>query len=188
MKKKVMAIFMAFAMTLGIVSPAFAAGLSSAEQNLLSEFKTELDYWNKQAGLDPEHISQYYAQAEKALNAVDLTDAACSEFSGVIKDVHNLLGNASSKSELWSHYGEIADKINAVGAKYYKLHVTVDAKDKYATVTWEIDGKTSTAANTGKTVKQTGFGLAQTAAVAGGALAVLVGTGVVARKKQLFRA
>lgn len=184
--KKFFAFFMTVALTLGFVTPAFAAGLSSAEQNLLSEFKTELEYWKGEAGLDDNHINQYYAQAEKALNAVDLSDAACSEFSGVIKDIHGILAGSKTRADLWKHYEEIANKINNVGAKYYKLHVTVNSKDKYATVTWEIGGKTSTAASTSSTVKQTGFGLAQTAAVAGVSLAILAGAFVVARKKRLF--
>ena len=189
--KKIAAVFLALAMSFALVTPAFAAGLSSAEQNLLSKFKDELNYWAANAQLDQDHIKQYYKEAESALTAVDLPDEGCNEFSGVIDDVHKLLvdSGASTRHDLWTHYSEIAQLVNNVGAKYSSLHVTVDASNKYAKVTWkDASGKTSTIATTAKTVKQTDFGLGQTLAVAGVSLAVLGGAYVVARKKQLFNA
>ena len=184
MKKKVLAFFMALAMTFAFVAPAYAAGLNSNEQNLLNEFSAEMDKWP----LDKEHKDQYYGEAQSALNAVDLDAAACDDFSQAIKDVHSLLSQYDIKTQgdLWEHYKEIADIVNKVGAKYYKLHVTVDSTKHYAKVTWEVDGKTSTAASSSKVVKQTGFGVGQTVAVAGVSVAVLVGAYAVARKKQLF--
>ena len=189
--KKLLAFFSALLMAFTIATPAFAASLSSAEQNLLNEFQTELNYWKK-AGLDDTHISQYYNQAENALLAVDLSDSACAEFSQCIKDCHAILGNSSTTSQMWSHYAELADTINKVGAKYYSLHVTVDGQTKNATVTWVIptseggSGKPTTAATTSSVVKQTGASLGQTVAVAAASIAVLGGAFVVARKKQLF--
>lgn len=193
--KKILAFFSALVVALTVATPAYAATLSSAEQSVLGEFKTELEYWGKNAQLDQDHIDQYYSEAKRALEAVDLSDAGCTEFSGVIKEIHGIFGGATTKSQLWSHYTEAANAINKVGEKYYKLHVTVDASTKYAKVTWEIPStdaagntttKTSTAATTSKVVKQTGFGLGQTVAVTVASAAVLGGAFFVARKKQLF--
>lgn len=189
--KKILAFFSALVMALAVATPAYAATLSSAEQQVLGEFKTELDYWGKTAGLDQDHITQYYSEAEKALNAVDLSDAACSEFSGVIKQCREILNGSTTKNEMWDHYSELASAINKVGDKYYSLHVTVNASTKYATVTWKIPTssgtvKTSTAATTKNVVNQTGAGLGQTVAVAVASAAVLGGAFYVARKKQLF--
>lgn len=205
--KKILAFFSALVVALTVTTPAYAATLSSAEQNVLGEFKTELEYWGGQAGLDANHIDQYYSEAKRALEAVDLSDAACAEFSGVIKEIHDMLSGATTKADMWSHYTEIANAINKVGEKYYSLHVTVDATTKYATVTWKLPSgsgsasgttanggstsstgatKTSVAATTKKVVNQTGAGLGQTIAVTAACAAVLGGAFVVARKKQLF--
>jgi hypothetical protein len=204
--KKILAFFSALVVALTVATPAYAATLSSAEQNVLGEFKTELEYWGGQAGLDANHIDQYYSEAKRALEAVDLSDAACAEFSGVIKECHDMLSGVTTKADMWSHYTEIANAINKVGEKYYSLHVTVDATTKYATVTWKIAGgtdasgsttnggststtgaaKTSVAATTKKVVNQTGASLGQTIAVTAACAAVLGGAFVVARKKQLF--
>lgn len=186
MKKRVLAFLMAIALSFAFVTPAFAAGLSTGEQNLLKEFKEEMQYWQTNAKLDTNHINQYYGQAETALTAVDLTDAACSEFSAAIKEIHTMLEGSKTRADLWKHHTEMESLLNNIGAKYYKLHVTVDTTTKNATVTWEINGKQSTAASTASVVKQTGFGLGQTAAVAGVSVAVLVAAYAVARKKQLF--
>lgn len=190
--KKLLAFFSALVMAFAIATPAFAASLSSAEQNLLNEFQSELNYWKTNAGLDDAHINQYYTQAENALLAVDLSDSACAEFSQCIKDCHNILAGSTTRNQLWSHYAELADTINKVGAKYYSLHVTVDGQTKNATVTWVIptseggSGKPTTAATTSSVVKQTGASLGQTVAVAAASIAVLGGAFVVAHKKQLF--
>ena len=186
MKKKVLAIFMVLAMSFAFVAPAYAAGLNSNEQKLLDEFKQEMQYWQTNAGFDQAHLNQYYGEAETALNAVDLDAAAYDDFSQAIKDIHKIFEGSKTRNDLWKHYPEIADLLNNIGKKYYKLHVTVDSKTNNAKVTWEIDGKTSTAASTSSVVKQTGFGVGQTVAVAGVSVAVLVGAYVVARKKQLF--
>ena len=192
--KKLLAVFSALLMAFAIATPAFAASLSSAEQNLLNEFETELYHWKSQAGLDDEHINQYYTEAKNALLAVDLSDSACAEFSQVIKDCHSILGNSSTRSEMYSHVNELTSAINTVGSKYYNLHVTVDAQTKNAKVTCDVtnpDGSgttTRTVATTGSTVKQTGPSIGQTVAVAAGSLAVLAGAFVVAHKKQLFNA
>ncbi len=188
--KKIAAIFLALAMSFALVTPAFAANLSSAEQKVFDKFKTELATWKDRAQLDDKHINQYITEAQSALTALDLSDEACNEFSGAIDKIHNLLdkANPTTRHELWQHYTEIANIINEIGAKYYNLHVTVDANTKKATVTYDTGGKPSTAATTNRTVKQTGFGLGQTIAVAGVSLAVLGGAYVVARKKQLFNA
>jgi hypothetical protein len=193
--KKLLAFFSALVMAFTIATPAFAASLSSAEQSLLNEFEQELLYWKGQAGLDQDHINQYYTEAKNALLAVDLSDSACAEFSQVIKDCHNILGTSSTRSEMYSHVNELTSTINKVGAKYYNLRVTVDAQTKNAHVYWDVnpdDGSgttTRTVATTSGTVKQTGGpSIGQTVAVAAGALAVLAGAFVVAHKKQLFNA
>jgi signal recognition particle GTPase len=190
MKKKILAVLMGLAMSVMLVSPAFAAGLSTAEQNLLNEFKEELNYWKTNAGLDDDHINQYLAEAEGALTAVDLPDAGCTEYSGAIKQIHDICvkANCKTRHELYSHVNEMLDILNTIGKKYNKLTVSVNATTKYATVTWEdvATGKTTTVASTAKVVKQTGFGLAQTAGVVVAAAATLGVAFVIARKKQLF--
>ena len=208
MRKKILAILMGLAMSVMLISPAFAAGLSSAEQGVLNEFSQELSYWRANAQLDDDHINQYYAEAESALTAIDLPDAGCAEYSDAIKQVHSMLVNANCKTpnDLWEHHGEMLSILNGIGAKYNNLTVSVNATTKYATVTWDAagsgsttpgtsgstsgssstSGKTTTVASTSKVVKQTGFGVAQTAGVVVIAAATLGVAFVVARKKQLF--
>ena len=207
MRKKILAILMGLAMSVMLISPAFAAGLSSAEQGVLSEFSQELSYWRANAQLDDDHINQYYAEAESALTAVDLPDAGCAEYSAAIKQIHSILQNANCKTrnDLWNHVGEMLSILNGIGAKYGNLTVSVNATTKYATVTWDTaggsttsgtsgsasgststSGKTTTVASTSKVVKQTGFGVAQTVGVIAIAAATLGVAFVVARKKQLF--
>lgn len=200
MAKKILAVLMGLAMSVMLVSPAFAAELTSAEQKVLGEFKTELEYWKANAGLDQAHVDQYYNEAKSALVAVDLSDQGCADFSEVVKQIHQVFVNHNCKTrhELWECYPEIRDIINKVGDKYYNLEVTLDANPggHWAKVTWEIpttDPKTgetttkkSAVADTKTVVKQTGFGIGQTLAVVAASAGALGIAFVVARKKQLF--
>lgn len=184
--KKILAFFSAVVMALAIATPAFAASISSHEQKVLDEFQAELNVWSTRAQLDQDHIAQYKAEAERALTALELTEAECNDYSAAIKDVHNLLdsANPTSKADLYKHVDEITGKINKIG--HHGLKVSVDPTTKKATVTWSEGGKTVTGGTTGNSVKQTGFGLGQTVAVATASVAVIAGAFVVARKKQLF--
>lgn len=206
MKKKIVAFLATLTMCFSMVTPAFAASLSSGEQKVLKHFDEVLQYWveatkdSKGHEFNEEHRKQYFTEAENALLALDLTDAACDEFYAVVDEVNQVFKDAGCKTreELWACYPKIIDKINSVGKKYYNLHVTVE--DKYegevnghwAKVTYEVPSnngsgtKKSTAASTSGVVKQTGFGLGQTAVVAVAAATMLVGAYVVARKKNLF--
>lgn len=185
--KKFLAVFGALAMAFALVTPAFAAGISSAEQKLLDAFQSELYTLKARANLDDYHIGQYMGQAESALANVDLSDAACKEFEDALTKIDGILATSKSRADMWSHYAEIAGIVNEIGAKYYDLHVEVDSKSYDATVTWTTPtGEKATAGTGGKVIKQTGFGLGQTAAVVTFAVATLAGAFVVARKKQLF--
>lgn len=192
MKKKILAIFCAVMMMFSVSAPvALAATLSSAEEQVLAKFETTLNKWHDKAGLDTAHVQQYYGEAKNALLAVDLSDTGCQEFSDAIDQVDAVFEahNCKTQKDMWACYDEAAAIVNKVGDKYYQLHVTVDSVDHWATVTWVIDGKPSTVATTGDSasvVKQTGFGVGQTAAVVVLAAAVLAGAFVIVRKKQLF--
>lgn len=204
MKKTILAFLTTLVMVCAMVGTAYAAGLSAAEQKVLDKFEKELQYWVDQTKdsdgpFDEFHKNQYYTEARNALVAVDLTDAACKEFEGVVDQVHQVFvdHNCKTDEDLWECYPEISKIINDVGAKYYKLHVTVSdhARDEtghcgdeghLAKVTYELpSGQQSVAASTGNVVKQTGFSLGRTVGVVVVAVSSLMGAYVVARKKLL---
>lgn len=201
MIKKLLTFFAVAAIALCVATPAYAASLSSAEQKVLDKFEDELDYWVKTTDFDKDHKQQYYTEAKNALLAVDLTDAACKEFEGVVDQVHQVFvkHNCKTRHELWDCYPEILPLINNVGAKYYNLHVTVSGHSEefyaneyceghWAKVTYVLPGSTkaSTVASTAKVVKQTGFDLTRTAMVTATSALVLLGAIVLSRKMHLF--
>ena len=201
MRKKLLAFLSVFALVFSIAVPAHAASLSGAEQQVLDKFKGVLDYWEQTTDFDEDHVQQYYKEAERALLAVDLSDEACKEFEGVVDQVNQVFKdhNCKTRHELWECIDEILPMINNVGAKYYKLHVTVSGHvpetfalghctGHWAEVTWEIDGQESTVATTGNIVRQTGFGLLRTVGVCVASLTVLCSAYGVAHKRRLFEA
>ena len=105
--KKIAAVFLALAMSFALVTPAFAAGLSSAEQNLLSKFKDELNYWAANAQLDQDHINQYYKEAESALTAVQWRNRRRTQAAGRLwrqhpsRPVDALFGDCTARKQRW---------------------------------------------------------------------------------------
>lgn len=199
MIKRILAFFAVAAVALSMVSPAYAATLSGAEQKVLNKFEGELKYWMEHTDFDNDHKQQYYTEAKNALLAVDLTDAACKEFEGVVDQIHKVFVDAGCKTrhDLWLCYPKIAPIINTVGTKYYKLHVTVSdhqfssrrkgwCDGHWAKVTYELNNKTYTAVSTSKVVKQTGFDLTRTVMVMAASALVLVVAYFVSRKLRLF--
>lgn len=199
MIKRILAFFAVAVVALSMVSPAYAASLSTAEQAVLDKFDDELAYWVKNTDFDKEHKQQYYTEARNALLAVDLTDAACKEFEGVVDQVHQVFvdNDCKTRHDLWLCYPKIAPIINTVGSKYYKLRVTVSdhqfsssrkgwCDGHWAKVTYELNNKTYTAVSTSRVVKQTGFDLTRTAMVTAASALVLAVAYIISRKMRLF--
>ena len=88
--------------------------------------------------------------------------------------------NADNKAA-WDAYPAIAKMINEL-SEQYGITVIVNVADRMGEL--QVNGKT--VGTTASGAKQTGFGLAQTAIVAGAATATLAGAFVVARKNRLF--
>jgi hypothetical protein len=63
MIKRILAFFAVAVVALSMVSPAYAASLSTAEQAVLDKFDDELAYWVKNTDFDKEHKQQYYTEA-----------------------------------------------------------------------------------------------------------------------------
>lgn len=188
MKKGILAAILAVLVMAVAVKPAYAGTINANEDKLLGEFNAVVEEYRGMLGDD--HANQYESQARSALSndAIDLNDAAYGEFTQVIKDAKAVLtsNNVTTSAEASKHSAEMLEIINKVATKY-NMKVSLDAKH-YAvvTVTNPTTGKTSTVASTKTAVNQTGFGLAQTAVVAGAAVAVLAGAAFVARKNKLF--
>ena len=89
-------------------------------------------------------------------------------------------GIADNKAA-WDAYPAIAKMINEL-SEQYGITVIVNVADRMGEL--QVNGKT--VGTTASGAKQTGFGLAQTAIVAGAATATLAGAFVVARKNRLF--
>lgn len=189
MKKRVLTIVAAVLLALCTVSSvAFGAvhgnsnkggDVNSSEEALLKRFDSIM---TDKAWMDSTHRKQYNEEARAALldSRVDLDSAAEKEFNTALDDIDAILKKCSSRKDAWNHYGEISQIVNKVANKY-KMSVSVDEVNKEATVTISDD----VIANTGNVVKQTGFGLGQTAAVAIAAAAVLCVAFFVARKSNM---
>ena len=190
MKKRILTLVAAMLLVLAAVTPAFAegvrgnsnkgGGMNGVEEELLGRFD---DIMSKYKWFSQSHHDQYKAEARAALvdSRVDLDSAAKGKFNTALDQIEAILDTCNSDAEAWSHYSEIAGIVNGV-SKSYHMTVSADAKDHYATVM--IDGKV--VASTKKVVRQTGFGLEQTAIVVVAAAGVLAGTFFVARKNKLF--
>ncbi len=201
MKKRLLTMVAALLLAFAAITPAFGASertsneggtQNSVETELLNEFKSTMAQykWLK-------HQDQYNAQARSAVldKSIDLNATAKSDFEAVMSKCEAILATCSSSSEAYKHVDELLGIINPV-AKKYNMRVSVDPKTKDATV-WIIDsgsgtngnnggnsGKSTVAGSTSSAVKQTGFGLAQTAAVVIAAAAVLSGAFFFARKNN----
>ncbi len=193
MKKGILASVMAMVLSLLMITPAFAAELNSNEEALYDEFCSTVDKYKSALDDNTNYpvSSHYKSQAKSALAKVDLDAGACNEFSGVIKDVDKLLNGSTTRAQLKAKLPDALSKVNAVANKY-GMNVSVGSHG-YVTITIEGSdnngvkkGTSTTVADSSKVTKQTGFGLAQTAVVAGAATAVLAGAVVFARKNQLF--
>ena len=159
MKKGFLALLMAAILSVICVTPAYAASISANEQATYDEFAAAIEKWRPVLG--NETANTYLSQARSTLLQVELDATACSEFSQAVKDVCAVLdkGNPQTRSEMMKYAPECAGIVNKVGSKY-GIQIAVGA---HGVVTITIQGKT--VASTGSTVKQTGFGLAQTIAV-----------------------
>lgn len=173
MKKGFFAVLAAVLLALCVVSTAFAAELNANEQKAYDEFCAILDKYDVANGgwFATSHSKQYKEEARSALlnEAVDLDETAYQEFSDVLKKIDPILAKCNSQRDAWNHYDEIVGLVNGVANKY-GMNVSVDADDFEAHVV----------------VKQTGFGLAQTAFIAGAAVLVLCGAFAIAKKNNLF--
>lgn len=173
MKKGLFAFLAAVLLALVVATPAFAAGMNSNEQKAYDEFCAILDKYAVSNGgwFDSYHNKQYKEEARSALlhEHIDLDGTAYQEFSDILKKIDPILATCNSEREAWSHYDEIVKLVNSVANKY-DMDVYVTASDHNAHVI----------------VKQTGFGLAQTATVAAAAGVVLCGAFFVAKKSKLF--
>ena len=86
MKKRVLAIVLMVVMVMCMSMTAFAAdGLSGDESTLLNHFISVL---NKHAdGIGANRISQYSAEAERALTVVNLDSNGCADLTKAVDDV-----------------------------------------------------------------------------------------------------
>lgn len=164
--------------------------LNSVEEGLLATFSQKLDGY---AWLSTKaQKNQYKAEARAALldSRVDLDAAAEKEFNDVITKCDAIVKDCKTAHEAYEHTSELLAIINPVAGKY-NMKVSVDASNKEAIVTIsggnsgsKDSGSKSVVASTAKTVKQTGYGLGQTAVVVVAAAAALSCAFYVARKSN----
>ena len=195
MKKGLFAFVLAAILSVVMVVPAFAAnnGLNSNEQAAFDHGMSVANKWKDAGVLNATDVSNYNEQATAALNAVDLSKEASDEFIAAINKIDGMVAAQKEAGKPMSQIREaLLSEINAVANKY-NMYVSYKA-GTHAQVTVTVkstdssgNAKTTTVASTGSTVKQTGFGLEQTAIVAAASVAVLAGAFFVARKKQLFQ-
>ena len=165
-------------------TPAFAGTMNSNEKVVYDKFCAAVD--SKIPTLvHQERANSFKSWAEKALtdDSIDLTEDDCNKFSAKIDEVLAYIednGIADNKAA-WDAYPAIAKMINEL-SEQYGITVIVNVADRMGEL--QVNGKT--VGTTASGAKQTGFGLAQTAIVAGAATATLAGAFVVARKNRLF--
>lgn len=192
MKKGLFAFVLAAILSVVMTVPAFAAGIDANEEAVQKHGLEVADKWVKNGVLNSADYSNYEEQSKSALNKVDLSKEACDEFWAAIDQIDQKVqaqydkgGKMSDiKQDLLSTINGVAKKYNmsvAATGNHAQVSVTVSTTSSTGTT------KTTTVASTGSTVKQTGFGLEQTAIVAAASVAVLAGAFFVARKKQLFQ-
>lgn len=189
MKKGILAAILAVMMMFVAVKPAYAGSINANEDKLLNEFSAVVSEYSGAVG---GHDKQYASEARNALNndLIDLDDAAYGKFSQVIKDCKAILANNNVKTGADGRAvaPQLLSAINGVAKDY---NMTVSLKDNGDAVVSITDpskpGSTAKpVAGTKSNVNQTGFGLAQTALVAGATATILAGAFFVARKNKLF--
>ena len=189
-KKGIIAAGLTLIMSLGLYSTCFAAdAISAKEQEILDAIKTiELN------GTTVNVPDKYIAQATQYLEKNDLTDAAVADVLAKYEDVKAAVKDTGAKSVVelkevlkdTTVAAKVVDAVEATGkaAGVDTFEVTVDNSGK---VDFNLEGTDgSTIKPNDSVIKDTGFGLAATSAVAVGALAVLGGCVAVARKNDLF--
>ena len=190
MKKGLFATILAVLLAFAAVTPAYATNsdkggnINAVEDRLLARFDSIL----KKDWVTKETRGQYYGEARNALldSTIDLNSTAEEQFNGALDKIETILDGCSSQAEAYKHVDEITGIVNGV-SKSYNMTVTVStAKGHAATVTIAKDGGSTVVATTAKAVKQTGFGLAQTALVVAASAVALTGAFFVARKNNLF--
>lgn len=181
-------------MSIGLCTTCFAAGVSAEEQKVLDAIKSVSVAENVEIKLP----DKYYQQAEKFLTTNELSDAAIKDVLAKVEDAKKVVKEAveandgkTSVADLKKLVADdaatakkIADAANAVGkAAGVELKVTLtDGELDYAFE--NTDG--STIKPSDSVIKNTGFGMGATAAVAVLGVAVLGGCVAVARKNDLF--
>lgn len=186
-KKGIIAAGLTLIMSLGLCSTCFAAdAITAKEQEILDAIK------DAKVGeiTVPE---KYIVQAEQFLTKYDLTDEA---IANVLAEVENVKKEVEATGA--TTVAEIKAKVQADAEVASKLTSAVNKAGKAAGVTLNVsiaDGKVSydlidkdgaEVTPDNSVIKDTGFNMAATTAVAVGALAVLGGCVVVARKNDLF--
>jgi len=165
-------------------TPALAGTMNSNEKVVYDKFCAAVD-GKVPTLLNQNRANSFKSWAEKALtdDSFDLTEADCNQFSAKIDEVLAYIENngINSTDAALKAYPTIAKMINELSEKY-GITVLVNPADHMGEL--QVNGKTVGTTSTG--AKQTGFGLAQTAVVAGAAAATLAGAFVVARKNRLF--
>ena len=183
-KKSIFATVLAVMLAFVFATPALAGTMNSNEKVVYDKFCAAVD--SKIPTLvHQERANSFKSWAEKALtdDSIDLTEDDCNKFSAKIDEVLAYIesNGITDNKAAWDAYPTIAKMINEL-SEQYGITVTVNVADRMGEL--QVNGKTVETTATG--AKQTGFGLAQTAIVAGAATATLAGAFVVARKNRLF--
>lgn len=193
-KKGIIVAGLTLIMSIGLCTTCFAAGVSAEEQKILDAIKSVSIAENVEIKL-PE---KYLQQAEQYLATNELSDAAVKDVLAKVEDAKKVVVDVvdanGGKVDAASLKKYVAD--NADAAK--KLTDAADAVGKAAGVELKVtltggeldyafegqDG--STIKPSDSVIKNTGFGMGATAAVAVLGVAVLGGCVAVARKNDLF--
>lgn len=183
-KKSIFATVLAVMLAFVFATPAFAGTMNSNEKVVYDKFCAAVD--SKIPTLvHQERANSFKSWAEKALtdDSIDLTEDDCNKFSAKIDEVLAYIesNGITDNKAAWDAYPTIAKMINEL-SEQYGITVIVNVADRMGEL--QVNGKT--VGTTASGAKQTGFGLAQTAIVAGAATATLAGAFVVARKNRLF--
>ena len=187
MKKGLFAGILALLLSLFVATPAFAGDMNSNEQKEYDRFVQILNDFAKKDSNFKNHASQYAGEAKTALlnDAIDLDASAAAEFDAVLDKIEGILKSCNTQADAWKHNAEIIDAVNAVATKYnmevlVNGYNTKDYGHRDAKVL--INGKV--VASTASVVKQTGFGMGQTAAVVALVAVALSGAYFVTRKNN----
>lgn len=183
MKKGILTLVMALVMSVLAIMPAMAAsGLNSNEEALLKEFEAGVD--TKADLLGATIVAQWKNEAANALAQVDLDANACADLSQGIKNAVASVKDITTRRGLKAAAPGVVSAVNAISQKY---GMTVTVSDKgYAKVTITTAAGKTVAGDNGRAVHQTGFGMAQTAAVCSFMIVLLIGAVALIRRQRLF--